>query len=107
MAQIKITGLEGTLSVSNERAAGLAADKKNIPPARQKDMWIEIGNWQGYLSNIKSVILEPEPKTGEEDYNRPLTREEKKNAIATMARVRKGLEEKGILRSLKNEERTV
>jgi len=96
MAQLKITGVDGTVSVSNIRAARIADDKKNMPLSQQKEMWIDLGTWQGYLSKIQSVLIERERELTQ-DFNRPLTPEERESHADVMARVRSNLEAKGII----------
>lgn len=101
MAEIKIAG-EGTLNLSNIQALKLAEQKKNMPLSQQKETWVEIGTWQGYLSKVASVTLEREYDEPNNDYNRPLTPQERERRDATMRRIRKNLVEKGIIRANPN-----
>ncbi len=102
MANIKIMGVEGSITVPNAMGRKIARDKKELPAAVQKTMWIQIGQWEGYMSNVRSITYEVEPihKLLESDLNRPLTDQEIKNKADMMARIRKNLEEKGIINRL-------
>lgn len=90
--------MDGTLTIPNDKAAGLAADKKTLPISQQKEMWIDLGIWQGYLSNVKAISIDSERKPSDENYDRPLTSEERANAKQMMARVRANLEAQGKLK---------
>ena len=101
MAEIKISG-EGTISLSNVQALKLAEQKKTMPMSEQRETWLEIGSWQGYLSKVASITLEREYQNSDVDYNRPLTPEEKKHRDEMMVRARKNLEAKGLIRPNSN-----
>lgn len=99
MATIKITGVLGDFTIDNLRARKVAEDKRNISVTQQKEMWIDLEVWQGYLSKISSITFEREGKyKNMEDYNRPLTPQELQDRAASMARVRDALEKKGVIR---------
>lgn len=104
-SQIKITGIDTILNISNEKARKLAEDKKNMTLSEQRETWVEIGSWQGYLSKVSSILIENERSYKEpEDFGRPLTPEESKRKYEIMKpildRVRSNLEAKGILKPL-------
>lgn len=102
MAQIKIIGVDGAITVSTERALKIAEDKKNIPNEKQKEMWITIGAWQGYFSKVQSVLIEKE-RTYKEDYERPLTEEEEIARDKMLKKARANLEAKGLIKPKKPE----
>lgn len=97
MAYIKINGRKDPLAITNTQALKIKDKLSNLK--RGDDEMIDLGVWFGSLNQIKSVELEYERKQPSEDYNRPLTTEERANAKAMMAKVRAGLESKGLLKS--------
>lgn len=101
MAQVKVSGAEGTITVSNPIARQLAEKKKRMSDDEQKETWVEIGSWQGYLSKVTSILIEKEKQYPAEDYSRKLTREEKIARAGIMKEVRAKLEDKGVIRPLK------
>lgn len=99
MATVKISGVNDNLFIDNLMARKVADDKRTMTAAQQKDIWIDLGVWQGYLSKISSITFEQEYTSAPtEDFNRPLTPQEKLDHAAMMKRVRGNLEEKGIIR---------
>lgn len=98
MAQIKISGVDGSITISNDIAARLAADKQTLTIPEQREKWVQIGQWQGYLSKVHSVLIEKEIEYNKKCFDRPLTPEERKSYGEMMKRARTKLEEKGIIK---------
>lgn len=99
MALITLRGRKEPIEVPNERARMIkmrwAGD--GLQKATSTDI-VDLGNIAFEYGQIKSIEMQSyRPTTSNEDLNRPLTPEEKRDRDAMMGRVRKNLEQRGIL----------
>lgn len=46
--------------ISNERARGLAKDKKAFEEKKIENTWMDVDNFHGYLSDIRSIVFDDE-----------------------------------------------
>lgn len=79
--------------VSNDRARGLAQDKKKFEEKELENTWMDIENFHGYLSDIRSIVFDDETKRNSDAVTnyKPLTIDEVAKQKAMMARVRKNV----------------
>lgn len=92
MALLILKSRKEPLEVPNEKAKHIKArwGGIDVPKANPDDIvdleWITFQYGQ-----IKSIEMTSERKRSAEDFNRPLTREEKENAVKQMDKIRKNL----------------
>jgi len=79
--------------VSNDRARGLAQDKKKFEEKELENTWMDIENFHGYLSDIRSIVFDEEQKRNSVEVTnyKPLTDEEIAKQKQMMAKVRKNV----------------
>lgn len=78
--------------ISNERAKELAKDKKRFEEKEIENVWMNVDNFSGYLSDIRSIVLDEETRQSLQTTNyKPLTEEEITKQKDQMAKVRLNL----------------
>lgn len=78
--------------ISNDRAKELAKDKKKFEDKEIENVWMNVDNFNGYLSDIRSIVLDEETRqTLQTTKYEPLTDEERARNKAAMQRIRENL----------------
>lgn len=78
--------------ISNARAKELAKDKKKFEDKEIENVWMNVDNFNGYLSDIRSIVLDEETRQTLQVTNyKPLTETELKEQKIQMQKVRDNL----------------
>jgi len=98
MALIILSGRKDPIEVTNDRARMIKARWSGVGGMKASSEDLVDLDWISFrYGQIKSIEMQKETKERDVEFTRPLTEQEKRDRAVMMARIRKNLEDQGIL----------